>query len=383
MPALSYGLNLSKKPGSSAARPAASRQKALFGDDSESEDGKNESTTEAIGVIGGLAPNPKTSQAKQSNQSSSSRTSTKKPQSTSYLVDLSSSHSASKHAAQAQGVDPSVYDYDDVYDSLHAKPKKSEGPPGPKYMASLLAAAEVRKRDQLRAKEKMLAREREAEGEEFADKEKFVTAAYKAQQEEVRRLEEEERKREEEELDRKRRGGGGMKVLYKGLLEREEAKHEAALNAAADGRGKDDDVEKINEKSEAEMVKEMGAVVNDDGQVVDKRQLLKAGLNVTSKPKPAIAMSSRDSNITPSATMAVLQGHGGSKTVMRERQSRMIEAQLEEAAKRAADDEEVEKEVLQRAAKTRKTGSEISSAKERYLQRKREAEAAKSSGKDA
>ena len=60
-------------------------------------------------------------------------------------------------------------------------------------MENLLAAAEVRKRDQLRAKEKMLLREREAEGDDYADKEKFVTAAYRAQQEDMRRLEEEER----------------------------------------------------------------------------------------------------------------------------------------------------------------------------------------------
>lgn len=39
-------------------------------------------------------------------------------------------------------------------------------------------------------------REREAEGDEFADKEAFVTQAYKDQMEEVRRAEEEEKQRE-------------------------------------------------------------------------------------------------------------------------------------------------------------------------------------------
>ena len=42
----------------------------------------------------------------------------------------------------------------------------------------------------------MMQREREREGDEFADKEAFVTQAYKDQMEEVRRAEEEERKRE-------------------------------------------------------------------------------------------------------------------------------------------------------------------------------------------
>ena len=42
----------------------------------------------------------------------------------------------------------------------------------------------------------MIQREREAEGGEFADKEQFVTQAYKDQMAEVRRAEEEEKKRE-------------------------------------------------------------------------------------------------------------------------------------------------------------------------------------------
>src|SRR5205814_5226268 len=48
---------------------------------------------------------------------------------------------------------------------------------------------------QLRAQERLLQREREAEGDEFADKEKFVTGAYKAQQDEVRRMERSEERR--------------------------------------------------------------------------------------------------------------------------------------------------------------------------------------------
>ena len=42
----------------------------------------------------------------------------------------------------------------------------------------------------------MMQREREAEGDEFTDKEAFVTQAYKDQMAEVRRAEEEERQRE-------------------------------------------------------------------------------------------------------------------------------------------------------------------------------------------
>jgi coiled-coil domain-containing protein 55 len=59
-----------------------------------------------------------------------------------------------------------------------------------------LNSAVTRKLDYVRAEEKLIQREREAEGDEFADKEKFVTQAYKDQMAEVRRAEEEEKKRE-------------------------------------------------------------------------------------------------------------------------------------------------------------------------------------------
>ncbi len=57
-------------------------------------------------------------------------------------------------------------------------------------------SAATRRIDYLRAEEKMIQREREMEGDEFADKEAFVTQAYKDQMAELRRAEEEEKKRE-------------------------------------------------------------------------------------------------------------------------------------------------------------------------------------------
>jgi len=80
----------------------------------------------------------------------------------------------------------------------------------------LIEMAEIRKRDRLRAEEKKVEREREEEGDEFGDKETFVTSSwvqenrntfltgdtdpclirYKAQKEELRRLEAEERRKE-------------------------------------------------------------------------------------------------------------------------------------------------------------------------------------------
>lgn len=66
----------------------------------------------------------------------------------------------------------------------------------PKYIHGLLTSAATRKLDHLRAEEKMIQREREMEGDEFAEKDAFVTQAYKDQMAEVRRAEEEEKQRE-------------------------------------------------------------------------------------------------------------------------------------------------------------------------------------------
>ena len=63
--------------------------------------------------------------------------------------------------------------------------------------------------DHLRAEEKMIQREREMEGDEFADKEQFVTQAYKDQMAEVRRAEEAEKRRE---------GMCSYKIVYLQLL---------------------------------------------------------------------------------------------------------------------------------------------------------------------
>jgi coiled-coil domain-containing protein 55 len=374
MPQLSYGLNIPKKAKSSIQKPQPAKRKALFGDDSDHEE-EESNGPEAIQSLGQpLKRAPETT-----TKTGKSTTNEKRSQVDVRYGDLSARHNAAKHVASAQEVDPSVYDYDAVYDSLHAKPVKKKESAGPKYMQQLLESAEVRKRDQLRAKEKMLAKEREAEGDEFADKEKFVTAAYRAQQEEVKRLEEEERKKEEEAAERRKREGGGMRGLYKDMLARDDARQEAIAQALQDGAHETEQGDKGAE--ERRLAKEKGAVINEEGEVVDKRQLLKAGINVSAKPKTA-SQSAKTQSIASSNSMNVLRGRGEAKAAMRERQTRLIEEQLEQAAKRAADDEAAEQETIQKAAKSKKSEADISGARERYLQRKRDAEAAKVAGKE-
>ena len=354
MSTLSYGLNITKKV-PLGQRPPPAKRKTIFDDDSGPDDGpeEEEENTESISTIGGLQPSSTKSKPSLTKPNSSAPPKKpSKPPNISQYGDLSTNHSTTKHSKTAQDIDPSIYDYDAIYDSLHAKPASSTATADiekkPKYMGELLAAAEVRKRDQLRAKEKMLAKERELEGDEFADKEKFVTGAYKRQQEEMRRLEEEEAIKEKEAEERKRKEGGGMKALYKNILERDEEKHKEVMKAVEEGRGKQGGEKKQNEtheKSEEDLAKEKGAIINEEGQVVDKRQLLSAGLNAAAAPKP---------KAQPAPRPGVSKGRGN-REFDRERETRLFEEQL--LGKRSASDDSDNED--ERAAKSRKLEDEL------------------------
>jgi hypothetical protein len=260
-------------------------------------------------------------------------------------------------------------------------------------MTSLLRSAEIRKRDQLRARDRLLAREREAEGDEFADKEKFVTEAYKAQQEEVRRIEAEEAVKEKAEEERRKKGGG-MTGFYRDMLERDEKRHgemvkaadEAAQRRMTDAKagGEIEEADKgpnTREESDAQIAAELNArganiVLNDEGQVVDKRQLLSAGLNASSKQKNKVSLASA---ATPGPrSWSGSSGRAGeiqsARLAQRARQTEMLAAQLEERMLKDQEKEENQKKELLERNKSRKTGGEIMSARERYLARKKERE---------
>lgn len=309
-----------------------------------------------------------------------------KPQTSTMFGDLSSTLASRKNAEAATELDASVYEYDSIYDSMKPQKNKSKEDEErkPKYMKNLLRAADVRKRDQLIAEEKKIAREREAEGDEFADKEKFVTEAYKKQQEENKQLEEEERRKEEEEA--KKNEGTGMASFYRKLLDKEQERHAETVRAAEemakrgpteaneeDGGEADDDKEKEYAKAAQELNEKGASIsVNEDGQVVDKRQLLKGGLNVGAKKQ---VEAQREAERPVERERREITGQQlGRKQAMRERQSRMLAEQLEASLKRTREAEETKREEAERAAKTRKTEGEIMGAKERYLARKKAAE---------
>ncbi|GAA5826452.1 hypothetical protein JCM11251_002377 [Rhodosporidiobolus azoricus] len=279
-------------------------------------------------------------------------------------------------------LDASVYEYDEVYDNMKAaekvaveKRKEESTDRKPKYINRLLETAEVRKQDRLRAEDKMIQREREREGDEFVDKDAFVTPSYLKQQEELRKAEEEEKKREEAEAGKK---GAGMTSFLKNYLDSTSAAHDAAVAASTSKTPVFGPTFNVapppKEKTDAELAAEAEAKLgrkiemNDDGEILDRRQLMTGGLNVVSKPRApgasaksggfAVPISARAPSTKEEqdrANASLL--HPGISPAerarqARERQSREIERQmvaLEEKRKREAE-EQLEQKV-QKVAK--------------------------------
>ncbi|KAK5730870.1 hypothetical protein LTR15_000808 [Elasticomyces elasticus] len=295
-------------------------------------------------------------------------------------TDISSLGASKARLKAAEEVDASIFDYDSflnakstVTSAKKAAQRQEAIERKPKYINNLLDAAARRKQDALIAKEKLLQKEREAEGDEFADKEKFVTGAYKEQQIEARRLEEEEKKKAEEEEKRKRVGGGGMQGFYKSMIDQNEKIHQEAVEAA-EKAGKiavGDQVEEGSTsktaKDATEELKAKGVKVNEDGQIIDKRELLSAGLNVGGGSGRRGAEHLKVSNKPVQASAFPKQDN---QQASRERQTKMMEEQLAERTKRAREEEEEERVKLEQAAKTQKTDTDKTDAKARYLARK-------------
>ncbi|KRX67579.1 Nuclear speckle splicing regulatory protein 1 [Trichinella sp. T9] len=105
-----------------------------------------------------------------------------------------------QHAVQIENAlieDPTAFQYDEVYDEMQEKRKnrkednEAKKDRKPKYVHSLLAAAHRRQMEYEAVEERKQQREREAEGDQFADKEVFVTGTYRRKLEELQKHNEE------------------------------------------------------------------------------------------------------------------------------------------------------------------------------------------------
>jgi len=239
------------------------------------------------------------------------------------LVPLSSSKlSRQQKLAQEEAtkLDPTAFEYDEVYDVMKladSKAKSEKQQKGaerkPQYISGLIETAKQRKIDRVRAEDKMVQRERELEGEEFADKDEFVTPAYLQQQKELREAEEAEKLKAEKAPNKQ-----AMTTFYQNILEEDSKRHEAAVKAVAAAavtkkpsggislglsatlsNAKNADVDPTQTAqqpqydpepeavpSEAKLAAEIGkklgrkVELDDEGRIVDHRQLLTGGLNL-------------------------------------------------------------------------------------------------------
>ncbi|EME44905.1 hypothetical protein DOTSEDRAFT_169961 [Dothistroma septosporum NZE10] len=390
---LNYGLNLKKK----TAAPTRRTLKGL--DDEDGDDDEPEQVRqveEEISMFGGSKSASRSKPSLARGLTGRPKPGLQKKDGEDFGADLSALQASKAQVKAAQQVDETIFDYDSFHDAKQsvANAKKAASKQDaierkPKYINNLLDAAERRKKDQQVAMEKKLQRDREEEGDEFADKENFVTGAYKQQQEENKRLEEEERKKAEEEAEKKKRLGlgNGMQGFYRTMMDQTEQQHREAVEAAekAERAGvKLSDNKK--QKSDAELAAELALQgknvhINEDGQITDKRELLTAGLNIvpSGKAKDGHAADHLKASNRPSH-FAFNGRKNDARQETRERQSQLMEEQLAVQAKRVREEEEEERARLEKAAKSQKTEQDVSDAKARYLARKAAKEKERSGG---
>ena len=164
---------------------------------------------------------------------------------------------------RAMEEDPTVFQYDEVYDKMEADKveqmsKKKDKDRKPRYIANLLKQAEVRTKENERRIERQVQKEREAEGDEFADKEKFVTSAYRKKMEEMEQLEEEERKKDaiEKMLDvtKQKDMSGFYRHLYRQTMGEEKGQSSASSKEIVLD-DKDEENTSTNDNTELKMTK--------------------------------------------------------------------------------------------------------------------------------
>jgi coiled-coil domain-containing protein 55 len=180
-----------------------------------------------------------------------------------------------------------------------------------------------------------------------------------------------------------------MTHFYRQLLEESEQKHEATV-AATDKRVigpqgpsinltifKPPQLSSIPDAELARLAREKGKEVelNDDNQIVDKRELLSAGLNL-SLPNTRFSGIRNPAN-NPQTDNSQSQTHravgtAASRKEINERRAREIQQQLEAEQQRTAQEsQDAANEAMQRIIAKRNNDDDIEDARSRYLQRKR------------
>lgn len=300
--------------------------------------------------------------------------------------------------AQAEAAlmtDSSAFDYDLIYDSMKSSQRAAQQSKQEdrsrreaKYVSGMLESQRERNKLLLRAQAKKVQRERDAEGDGFAGGEEFVTDAYREQQEELRKVEEQERFEEE----RLRKSNKGLSRFYSNLIDEEEEQHRKAVEAAARAPAqsrKADTADEVTGKgpivsnrdhaclAEAARARGVDVQLNDEGQLVDQRSVLSAGLNVLGRKQNGAEGRGRDGgarNSTASRSLSskpsARDGAAEARRLQeeaRERSSRAIEEQILKL-ERTKEEEERKRKFT---GEKKNTADKVAEAKKRMEERKR------------
>lgn len=233
-------------------------------------------------------------------------------------------------------------------------------------MDNLLESKKQREKDRLRAQDVKIRREREQEGDEFADKEVFVTSAYKAQQEELDKLAKEEEKAEgmyfcdtlhsftnEMHFLEQSNSGKNMNSFHRSILDRqtEEYKPLASTDVNMEAASP-----AANEKSDEAAP-----------------SVLKAGLNMIKTKSQADTKIRNKSSSSRESRPAQSGGRQFSRKSRSEETTKIMK-QYEAREARSKKIEEVKREKLLVNAMSKKSDNALASARERFLARKKEAQ---------
>jgi coiled-coil domain-containing protein 55 len=182
-----------------------------------------------------------------------------------------------------------------------------------------------------------------------------------------------------------------MAHFYRKMLEESEQNHEATV-AATQKRvigpqgpvpnltiTKPLDFTPTSDLDLANLARSQGKDVelNDDNQIVDKRDLLAAGLNLSAPNTRRLGVSSttgqKSGTMKEGVQIHRAVGTAASRKEINDRRAREIQLQLAAENDRIVEEKQkAEQDALQRTVAKRNTESDIDGARERYLQRKRQ-----------
>ncbi|KAJ1724115.1 hypothetical protein LPJ53_001577 [Coemansia erecta] len=238
-------------------------------------------------------------------------------------------------------LDASVYAYDTVYDEISSARRRlktsDKDDRRPKYMEKLIETAQQRQVQKEVARERLLDKQRAREGDEFADKESFVTKGYQKQKEERRRMVEDEERKEALEAEGGR--GGDFRQQFLRHIDRRD------IARAVDEQRKDGVAERKNDGAEKRNDRPLGA-----------------GLNVVSSSKRQ-DMSSRWSERERPVQRLARQYRSGDN-------SRELDDEVSRQRVRQAEVKEQERLALIRKYARRNSDAAVEAARQRYLERK-------------